>query len=556
MSIAELEKLSRADLDRMERLLLIRDTRLRFALDCHVNTRGDRMDFDLCPHIRALYNSLSPVVVIMGSVQSYKTEWAVIDHFAAAFIGLSVFYVVPKFEARTTYVQNRVNRCVEHVEEYKRIIGEGFFDSVALKSFGKGVIKYVGSNVLADFKEFPADMVVVDEVDECDADNVQYARDRLRASPYQFRRYLGNPKLKGYGIHAFFAQSDQREWFVPCKSCGEMSMLDWFAVVVEPVTDKAGQVVSYRLRDQDWVVGCRRDIKCVCPNCGGDLERSSIDGKWVAQNPESVIEGYHISMLCSPLNSVAEMWTEFQVASNDPLRMQQFYNSCLGLPYAAMGNKVTTELLDSCALEGYEFDIEPDCAHVPGDGHVGPCSMGVDVGGNFDIRISCMEGGVRKMVYIGKLRLSLEELCDLIDRYNVEKCVIDSQPEITLVQDFQEMAHCDVWACRYQREGKDGRRNYDVKDRVINADRTECLDRGFAQLRKKRVLLPVNYSSILSGQFAAEMCAPVREVMTDDRGNARYEWSKCKDHQRHADAYDLLASNLMTEATIDEVIVG
>jgi len=83
-------------------------------------------------------------------VVTHNSEWAIIDHLSAAFCGLSIFFVVPKFETRTTYVQNRINRCVENVPEYKKIMGSGFFDSVALKSFGKGTVKYVGSNVIAD----------------------------------------------------------------------------------------------------------------------------------------------------------------------------------------------------------------------------------------------------------------------------------------------------------------------------------------------------------------------------------------------------------------------
>lgn len=262
----------RREVEVMEKLLQIRNCRQNFALNHHQNTRGERMDFTHYPHIRELYNSVARVIVLQGSVQSFKSEWAVVDQLSCAHAGLSVFFVLPKYEMRTTYVQNRINRPCETVGEYKRIVGESFFDSVAIKSFGKGVIKYVGSNVLADFKEFPADCIFVEEVDECDQENVEYALDRLRASKYQFRRYLGNPKLKGKGINAFFEESDQREWTVPCKSCGAFHELDWFEVVVRDITDADGNVVDYVLRDEDWEVGCGRDIRCICPDCGGELD--------------------------------------------------------------------------------------------------------------------------------------------------------------------------------------------------------------------------------------------------------------------------------------------
>jgi len=553
---------SERELRAMKKLLEVRDTRVRFAVEHHCNTRGERMDFAAYPHIRALYNSLAPELALMGSVQSMKSEWAVIDHFAMAFNGLSIFYVLPKFDMRTTYVQNRVNRAVENSPEYKRIVRSGFFDSVALKNFGRGSIKYVGSNVLADFKEFPADVLIVEEVDECDADNVEYALDRLRASHFQFKRYLGNPKLKGRGIHQFYEQSDQREWYVPCLKCGNFHILDWFETVVEAIHDKSGQVLNYVLRDKDWEPGGRRDIQCVCPDCGGPLEHASQRGDWRPTNPGGRMEGYHLSMLCSPINSIAGMWMRFQRALDDPLRLQQFYNSDLGLPYSALGNKVTSELLDDCAeIDGvtpFAFQIDGDgCGHIEGDRHPGPCSMGVDVGGNFDVRISHVHPrGQREAVFIGKVRNNLEELIDLIHRYNVEKVVIDAMPEITLVQDFQDMAPCDVWLCQYAREGKDGRRTYDVRDRIIRADRTEALDRGFAHLRRKINYLPTNYESVLGGSYAKEMCGPVREVVEDDKGNAKYEWSKCTDHQRHADAYDIFASDLVNESIIDDVSFG
>lgn len=544
----------------MEKLLALREVRLDFALNHHRNTRDEAMEFENYPHIRQVYNSLAPVIVLQGSVQSFKSEWAVVDHFACSYVGLSVFFVVPKYESRTTYVQNRINKCVERVKRYKTIIGEGFFDSVSIKSFGKGTIKYVGANVLADFKEFPADVIFVEEVDECDHENVGYALDRLRASKYQFRRYLGNPKERNKGINEFFLISDQREWEVPCRNCGEFSEMDWFNTVVEAVYDSDGNVVTYQLRDVDWTEGCGRDVHIVCPHCKGALNRTSSEGRWIAKCPEHAVEGYHISMLCSPINSIAGMWNRFKKAIHDPTRLQQFYNSDLGLPFSAAGNKITEGLLTKCIDPDLNFLIGTNEAHIPEDSHKGPCTMGVDVGGNLDVRISYVTGlGVRQAVYIGKIS-DWQILYELIDRYHVEKCVIDSMPETTLAVDFQHEAallhECDVWLCRYAGEGKDKKTVYDGINRIINIDRTAALDRSFAALKGRKNLLPVNFSAILAGQFADEMCDPVRQMTDDKKGNTRYEWSKCKDHQRHADAYDLMAATIQVQSAIGDIYIG
>jgi len=523
-----------------------------------VNTKGERMDFDNYPHIWELYNSVAPVIVIQGSVQSFKSEWGIIDHLACAFSGLSIFFVLPKYEHRNTYVQNRIDRCVQNVPEYKRIIGGSFFDNIAMKAFGAGVVKYVGSNVLADFTEFPADMIFVEEVDRCDKKNLGYALDRLAASKFQFRRYVGNPDTTGKGINERFQESDQREWNVPCNKCGEHSELDWFETVVEAITDRDGQVINYVLRDKDWEEGCGRDINIVCPKClEGSLIRDSKDGKWVPHNPKCDVVGYHFSMLCSPINSIAKMWRAFRKALNDPGLLKQFYNSYLGLPFASAGNKVTSELLDRCVEEGYRFAIESNCAHIPDGQHKGPCSMGVDVGSYLDVRISYVEDrGRRRTVYLGKIRTK-DQLYELMEAYNVEKCVIDSMPEITLVQDIQAEAPCDVWLCRYHKtEGTDKKLNYDPINRVVLVDRTSTLDRSYAALRLKRNTLPENYKQAMGGKYEAEMCGPVRELVEDTKGNTRFEWSKCEDHQRHADTYDMIAADMMTETIIDTVAIG
>lgn len=561
--IPEVDKLSDIkQANRIRKLLQIRNARLDFARNHHINTKGEKMDFDNYPHIWELYNSIAPEIVIQGSVQSFKSEWGIIDHLACAYSGLSIFFVLPKYEHRNTYVQNRIDRCVQNVPEYKRIIGGSFFDNIAMKSFGDGVIKYVGSNVLADFTEFPADMIFVEEVDRCHKKNLEYAIDRMRASKFQFRRYVGNPDTTGKGINEKYQESDQREWNVPCDNCGEHSKLDWFETVVEPVTDRDGQIISYVLRDRDWKQGCGRDVYIKCPKCAekgddGNLIRASKDGKWIAENPESDIVGYHFSMLCSPINSIAGMWRNFQKALNDPGLLKQFYNSYLGLPFAAAGNKITDELLKRCVEEDYKFVIESNCAHVEDHKHPGPCSMGVDVGAFLDVRISYVEArGVRRSVYMGKVRTKTE-LYELMEQYNVERCVVDSMPEITLVQDIQAEAPCDVWLCRYHKtEGTDKKLNYDPINRIILVDRTSALDRSYAALRLKRNIIPENFKQIFGGKYVDEMCGPVRELVEDAKGNTRFEWSKCEDHQRHTDTYDMLAADMMMETVIDTVAIG
>lgn len=550
-----LEGIPYEELVRLEKLAQLKNMRVTFAKDYHVNTHDEKMDFDSFPHIWDIYNSTAKSIVIQGSTQCFKSEWVIIDHLACAYMGLSVFFVVPKIETRNTYVQNRINRCISNVPEYKKIIRNSeSFDSVVLKQFGKGIIKYVGSNVYSDFKEYPADVVIIDEVDECHQENLRYAEDRLMASKYKFFRRIGNPKLHDKGINKYFLLSDQREWHIPCENCGELCEVDWFKCVVQPIQDAEGVILDYKLRDSTWSPEETRDISLMCEHCNSPLDRKSKKGKWIPKNPSSRIEGYHMSALFVANNTISGMWKEFRAAQNNPSALQHFYNSTLGIPFEAPGTKVNLTLLKKCVRENYAFEIKPDCAHIFGDEHPGPCSMGIDVGGVFDVRISYVDSSNNRVaVFIGKVS-SVEELYRLIKRYNVEVAVIDADPELHLVTEFKDLAACDAWSCKFRMHDSRFANAVKSKIRIISPDRTESLDMSLTHIKRKRNVLPENFEQILSGEYVSEMCMPERIVEETPRG-ARFVWSKGKDHQRLCDTYDMLAWLLMQDSTIDSVVV-
>ena len=546
-------------LQKWSKLLELKNARLNFALDHHVNTRGESMNFARFPHIREIYESCAPWIVLMGSVQSMKSEFIIVDHLAAAYSGLAVFFVVSRVETKVTYVQNRVDKCVENSPHYKAIVGEGFFNSVSLKSFGKGTIKYTGSNTLADFREYPADIVYVDEVEDCNQKNLEYAIDRVGASPYQFFRWLGNPEQPNYGIHAKFLETDQREWFVPCLSCGKYHEANWYTTIVKEVRDKEGNVINYTLRDTEWRAGIKRDIHMICPGCGGVLHRHSKKGMWVPMQKDRTKVGYHLSKIASLFNDIEGMWGRFQDAQGDLVKLKHFVCSELGLPFATVGNKLTDGTLAACAIPNYNLVIKDDCAHIKDDQHIGPCSMGIDVGANFDVRVSNITArGTRQMVFVGKIRQQ-SELFDIMKRYNVQVAVMDAEPEAAISREVQDIAGSlgtTMWLNKYRySEGLTTSLLLHESDLTLHVDRTEALDNTFSAIKRKRNLLPANFRDLLNGEYVEEMCASIRETTDDSKGRRRNTWTKCKDHQFHADNFDRMAAALLLDGKL-EVIVG
>lgn len=539
------------------KLLEIREKRLLFATKYHHNTHGQLMDFTNNPQLVQIYNTLARKLVIQGSVQSLKSEYIIVDHLAAAACGLAIFFVLPKFETRNTYVMNRVNKRISESAEYRRLLKGGDFDNTAIKSFGPGVIKYVGSNVRSDMLEYAADLLIVDEEDACDEANLRYATDRLAHSQYQIYRHIGNPTKHGIGINARYTDSTQNRWAVFCDKCKEPIILDWFETVIDTKRDSEGHVVDYWLRDKDWKEGCGRDVFCMCPRCAVPINRRGA-GTWITGNPSAMTEGYLMTMLPGQYNAVHDILKEWKIAW-DSNEMDHFYNSYLGLPYAAESARLTLDMLRKATLLGgqpYRFMLQPEFGCVEGDSCAGPCTMGVDVGKKFDVRISQQfPVGVRKAVYIGKV-VAREELIALGIRYHVKIAVIDSGPEYRVSEDFMSEAPFTVWLCRYDSEGADRRIRRDAKARMILADRTLAMDKALSQLKFGKNLIPENFVGILNGQYVKEMTEPFRQEELDRHGNTKYVWSKCIDHQRHADVYDMLAAQMLPSKDGIRVHIG
>lgn len=564
--VRNLSTLQKDDLLRMKKLLEVREKRLEFAVDHHLSSRAERMNFTKYLHVKDVYNSVSPNIVIMGAVQVLKSEWLLIDTLASADCGLSIFFVLPKYDSRDAYVQNRVDRCIQGVRLYKNKIKSGFFDNKSLKQFGSGVIKYVGSNVIDDFREFPGDCLAVEEVQDCDTINLQYGLDRLAHSVYKFTRYVGNPKRVNSDIHKKYLESDQRTRMVWCSECKTFNELDWFTCVVSRQLDNEGNISSYSLLDSTWTPTDSRDIKCYCPNCllhgkKIEIDRYSLDAVWYPKNKDSNIEGYHYSMMTCSQNSLKYMHTTFEEGLTNPSILEQFYNSYLGIPHESVGTKINGDVLYTASkIDPYTFKIEGTISYV--DNYVpatDQVTMGIDVGSNFDVRVSEIdEKNRRKAVYIGKVK-SLESLYDIIRKFKVQVAVIDSGPEVRTAQEFQEncsMMGVACWLAKYSSEGDGKRLRKDFKNNWIFIDRTLAMDEVFSSYVKGKNLIPENYKDIHSGEYIKELNAPTRILDNIDRRNEKFVWKKCKDHSFHADVYDFLASTLIEGVTINEVYVA
>jgi hypothetical protein len=518
-----------------------RDTTLDLALNHHRNVRGEAMQFEDFFYMLDILADPSPYKVIKSAVQTGKTEGFICSALADCLCGLGVFYVLPTQDTRNIFVPNRIDRCISQVPLYQHMkhTSIGSADSVLLKHLGRGTIRFGASHAMVEFKEFPADVVYVDEFDQCEPTGVAFAMDRTKGSPYRFRTVLGNPTLAGnesrHNLDWEFQHSDAKKMHYRCHECGLLQPLDWWQNVARPVY--SGSVISDyepRLKVNDKVEAC-------CLKCGAMIDRvRDVTGWRPTGDPLSPVSGYHISRMNSLLDDIDGLWFSFRKAVGNELATQVFVNSDLGECYeGGTGNRLNERLLGECV----------DQYLLPAPGTVrGPCTMGIDVGSTLDVRISDFvvddTGRVRRrLVYCGKLR-TVEEAIEVGKNYRVAVAVIDAMPEQRLSLDFQARAPFRVWRCQYKAsEGKNVKsltwnsNEANGEQRYVTVDRTEAMDHVFQAYVRRDVIEPPNFGGLLDGRYVTELTSPVRA----QDGDGRYYWIKSVDHQFHAHVYDWIA---------------
>ena len=528
------------ELDYIKYDILLKENnfKLWLALKHHRTHKDKKLDFKKNPFQKQMYLDESPHQVDKKSTQNGKTEYNIVEALSYAIRGLSVFYVLPTDKLVSRFVKNRFDKSISNTYYYKileretRIIeGKNKIDSIFLKDIGGGTISFVGSYSSAGFTEFPADVYIIDEVDECNQENIQMGYERLSASEYRYTRKVGNPTIPEFGIDYEFNLSDQKHWYIKCGNgaCKHTFTPDFFQHIVRQVDDD-----DYIIRDKNYSREPDQDINLICDKCGRPVYRFK-DGEW-NKHRESEISGRYISKLFSANTTIKEMVDRFNKGLTNPTIMQRFYNGDLGLAYIGKGAKITEKMINDC-IRGYKEKTYSK----------NPCFAGVDVGSVFNVTIAEEFQGKLKLIAI--LELTEEkQIIDLFSRYNIKVMVIDSRPELRLVRRLKAQKK-QIWSCGYLTDNiKD---SIDLITRNINTDRTTIMDGVKEDIQLENMLFPENVR--VNENFIKQLCAPVRffkESKTDPTKEGRYIWleGSKQDHFFHSLVYLKLARKLLLMA--------
>ena len=521
-------------LENTEEALQRKEPFLWLALFRHRTHKDTPVTFRNYLYMKALYADKSDYIVVQKSTQCGVSEYLVIRALYSLMLGRSVFYVLPTGDMRNTFVNDRFNRSLEYTPYYNQVfnsMGKGMTDNVGLKLFGKGSINFVGSVSSSPFFSYPADELIIDELDKCDQTNIAIADERLSASTCRQITKISNPTTLDFGINHEFNLSDKKRWHIKCEHCGEWINPDFFQHVVREI--EAG---VYVLRDNE-ATDPTRDPRLIC-KCGKPLNRFGV-GQWIPERPNVIRSGYHISKLFSTQTSIRELVEKFEEGLRNETVLQRFYNGDLGVAYTSSGSQIGFDMLDNCKRD-YLVQKSSDRITI----------MGIDVGSMLNCVIAEIDpDGYARVIWADKLH-DENDVFEVVKRYKIRFGCIDALPETRLSKKIAYSLR-GFFMVYY---GSAKKETINTKDKTIIVNRTESLDRVkeainlesitfFAGIDKKAPVAENGYS-----EFYNQVRASTR--LFDEAKNTYY-WDEgsAPDHYFHALNYLMIAKKILVKAT-------
>ncbi len=264
------------------------------------------------PYLREIMNEMSPmsatekVVVIKATQLGFSVAG---DNMALCYLDIypcPILYLLPTEGLAINTSKRRLTPAIMATGRLRaKIIGGKTKDSggeLLTKTVPGGFLKLGYSNSTSSFRSASYKVVILDDCDGMgttnigEGDIVQLATARTDAFGASRKIYINStPTTEGKSlIEKEFAESDQRDYFMPCPHCKEKIKFEWdnFYFTSKKSGDDRRRLTS--------------DVRYQCPECSELIEeyhktKMMAQGVWVAQNPEHETKGYRLPSYYSPV---------------------------------------------------------------------------------------------------------------------------------------------------------------------------------------------------------------------------------------------------------------
>lgn len=493
----------------------------------HMRTeRGEPLDFDRYPHMRAIMDDPAREKGMMCGSQTGKTTTALacVFHFCDTH-QVTAIVTMPTAHDVHAFSSTRAKPAIAASPYLRERMGH--IDSAEVKSFqhaggAQSTIFFRGARVETQAISIPADLLYHDEIDRSRPDILSLYVARVAASDFARRIITSTPTVPKYGIHAEWDNSSQSEWLVKCPVCGDERPLTWpDSLAVD------AEVPVY-----------------ICGH-GHELTRETIRaGRWV----DGRTTGYEWRMYHTS-RMLMDLWPADRVVAIEQSRDYQdypelFHNDVLGLPKSSGELAINADIL-APLMVGYAQWEAAAADQV--------CFAGCDQ--------SPRENEHRVLIgtidpegchaYVHLERCGWDRLHELMTLFRIRFLVVDAMPEGDPMRRLRDAFPGRVFPAWY---ALNALQNADAQSVIINRtrreesiklDRTAVLDRSARRLIMQEDFFPA-MDARTRATFMDEMSNMSRATEMDAHGQPVARWIAVgPDHYRHAHSYATVAAEML-----------
>jgi phage terminase large subunit GpA-like protein len=288
------------------------------------------------------------VIVIMSAVQMLKTEF--ILNALGYVIHLDqgpVLCVLPRDTDCEIFSKRRLSPMFRDTPVIKGLISSSKSrdsgNTITDKSFQGGHIRIAASASPANLAALPIRFLFCDEIDKfpasagAEGDPITLAEGRLAEFPNSKEILTCSPTIAGTSrIEKAFAESDQREYEVPCPACGEFQQLKWSQVEWD-------SALSSRKKQAE-------SAAYICIHCKARWDdamrwKAVNLGKYKAHAEFTGTAGFRISALCSLKKRLSFFAMQWFRQKDDPEQRKAFINTVLAETFVDRGEAPEWEAL-------------------------------------------------------------------------------------------------------------------------------------------------------------------------------------------------------------------
>lgn len=320
-------------------------------LSSEASAEPGRWKTSKAPYQKEIMDAITDIsikkVVVMSAAQVGKTDAMILNP-----IGYYIHYepspimvLQPTITMAETFSKDRLAPMIrdtpviaERVNDKSRNSG----NTIMQKIFPGGHVTMVGANSPSSLASRPIRILLADEIDRYPAtagsegDPLFLAAKRLTTFWNRKEVDVSTPTIKGLSrIEVEYENSSKGEWNVPCPHCGELQPLKWCNI--------------------DFNKDDLSEIRYVCELCGTvssevEWKEKFIEGKFVHEDKENPVKGFHLNTLASTLATWREVVEKFLVANEEKKKgnvelLKVWTNTELGETWEEEGEQLEDEAL-------------------------------------------------------------------------------------------------------------------------------------------------------------------------------------------------------------------